>query len=219
MDVDAVVQVLAEAPRPDLRLEVAVGGGHDPRLHRNGAGRAQPGDPPLLQHPEQLGLRGERQLADLVEEQRARAPAASNAPFRVALAPVNAPRSWPNSSLSTSCSGSAAQLMATNGAVGTRPEPVQLPGHELLPVPLSPTISTVLGTGATRAICSRSRRSPRWSPTSEDSPSSRRRSAAHLRQQPAPLERELDLPHHPLHRLRLVDESVAPSRTAWMQRS
>ena len=35
--------------------------------------------------------------------------------MRVVAAPVNAPRSWPNSSLSSSSAGSAAQLTLTNG--------------------------------------------------------------------------------------------------------
>ena len=41
--------------------------------------------------------------------------AISSLPFFWATAPVKAPRSWPNSSLSSSVSASAAQLMATNG--------------------------------------------------------------------------------------------------------
>ena len=41
--------------------------------------------------------------------------ACSNLPIRVVAAPVNAPRSWPKSSLSSSSAGSAAQLTLTNG--------------------------------------------------------------------------------------------------------
>ena len=41
--------------------------------------------------------------------------APSNLPIRVRSAPVNDPFSWPKSSLSRSCSGSAAQLTRTNG--------------------------------------------------------------------------------------------------------
>ena len=43
--------------------------------------------------------------------------ACSKRPMRRACAPVNAPRSWPNNSLSSSVSGMAAQLMAMNGAL------------------------------------------------------------------------------------------------------
>jgi hypothetical protein len=42
---------------------------------------------------------------------------ASNFPSRRATAPVNAPFSWPNSSLSTSSRASAAQFILTNGLV------------------------------------------------------------------------------------------------------
>jgi hypothetical protein len=41
--------------------------------------------------------------------------AVSKRPFFMALASVNAPFSWPNSSASMSVSGIAEQLMATNG--------------------------------------------------------------------------------------------------------
>jgi hypothetical protein len=41
--------------------------------------------------------------------------ASSNLPLRLASAEVNAPRSWPKSSLSSRLSGSAAQLIATRG--------------------------------------------------------------------------------------------------------
>ena len=44
--------------------------------------------------------------------------ATSNSPTRCSSAPVNAPLRWPNSSLSISVSGSAPQLIATNGIGG-----------------------------------------------------------------------------------------------------
>ena len=65
---------------------------------------------PVLQHAQELGLQRRIEVADLVEEQRAAAPAASKRPLRRAVAPVKAPRSWPNSSLSISVGGSAARL-------------------------------------------------------------------------------------------------------------
>ncbi len=63
-----------------------------------------------------LACTAERQLADLVEEERAAARPARSARAWRRSAPVKAPRSWPKSSLSTSVSGIAAQLTATNGA-------------------------------------------------------------------------------------------------------
>ncbi len=44
--------------------------------------------------------------------------ASSKRPLRSLIAPVNAPFSWPNSSLSSSVSGRAAQLTVTNGLRG-----------------------------------------------------------------------------------------------------
>ena len=65
----------------------------------------------------------ERQLADLVEEKRAAVGQLRSCRCFTPMAPVNAPFSWPKSSLSSRVSVSAAQLMATNGlsARGTVP--------------------------------------------------------------------------------------------------
>ena len=58
--------------------------------------------------------------------------ATSNLPRRSATAPVNAPRTWPKSSLSISSSGIAAQLTSTNGAVPAAAERVDGARDELL---------------------------------------------------------------------------------------
>ena len=60
---------------------------------------------PLLQRAQQLRLQRERQLADLVEEQRAAVGLHEQARCGWLRASVNAPRTWPNSSLSSSASG------------------------------------------------------------------------------------------------------------------
>ena len=60
---------------------------------------------PLLQHAQRLGLQSSGHVADLVEEERAAARPARSRPTRCCAAPVNAPRAWPNSSLSSSGSG------------------------------------------------------------------------------------------------------------------
>ena len=70
-DVQAVVEILAEAPGGDLGREVAVGRRDDAHVDRNLGGRADAGDLALLQRPQELRLQRERQLADLVEEDRA----------------------------------------------------------------------------------------------------------------------------------------------------
>ena len=58
--------------------------------------------------------------------------ACSNLPMRLRSAPVNAPFSWPNSSLSRSDSGIAAQLIARNGFVGAGGVLVDRAGDEFL---------------------------------------------------------------------------------------
>ena len=71
--------------------------------------------------------------------------ASSNLPRRRAWAPVNAPFSWPNSSDSTSVSGMAATLTATNGWPARSLRWWIARATSSLPVPLSPVISTVVG--------------------------------------------------------------------------
>ena len=68
--------------------------------------------------------------------------AALKRPSRRLTAPVNAPRSWPNSSASSSVSGNAAQLTATNGFDVARLRSCSVRATSSLPVPLSPVIST-----------------------------------------------------------------------------
>ncbi len=58
--------------------------------------------------------------------------ASSNRPCRIDTAPVNAPFSWPNSSLSTSVGGSAAQLTRTSARLRAAAARVQRAGEQLL---------------------------------------------------------------------------------------
>ena len=62
-------------------------------------------------------------------------------------APVNAPRSWPNSSLSSSASDSAAQLMATSGRAARGEAAWMARASTSLPTPVSPRISTLIVAG------------------------------------------------------------------------
>ena len=94
--------------------EVPVRGGDHPHVDAARGAVADAADLAVLEHAQQLGLQRARQLADLVEEQRA-AAASSNSPRWSPTAPVKAPRTWPKSSDSSSASGIAAQLTATNG--------------------------------------------------------------------------------------------------------
>ena len=59
-------------------------------------------------------------------------PATSNSPGLSRTAPVNAPRTCPKSSDSSSVSVSAAQLIETNGPAGARALVVDQPNDELL---------------------------------------------------------------------------------------
>jgi len=62
---------------------------------------------------------------------------------------------WPKSWLSMSISGMAPQLTATNGRAPRGLAAWIAAATSSLPTPLSPVISTLLGVGAQRAMCSR----------------------------------------------------------------
>jgi hypothetical protein len=69
--VEAVIEVLAEAPAATSLAQPAVGGREHAHVEgQSGSGR-RAARPPLLQHAQQLGLQAERHLGDLVEQQRA----------------------------------------------------------------------------------------------------------------------------------------------------
>ena len=70
-DVEAEAQVGAEAAGSDFLVEPAVGGRDDARVDAARHVLADPADFAFLQHAQQLGLRARRELADLVEKQRA----------------------------------------------------------------------------------------------------------------------------------------------------
>ena len=70
-DVEAEEEVLAEALVLDLRLEVAVGGAEHAHVDLDLHLAAEPAQPALLEHAEQLGLQLDGDLAHLVEEERA----------------------------------------------------------------------------------------------------------------------------------------------------
>ena len=80
--------------------------------------------------------------------------ASSNLPGFSLVAPVNAPRSWPNSSDSSSSLGSAAQLIFTNGLPRRGERSCSVRATPSLPTPLSPRISTGTSVSATRSTMS-----------------------------------------------------------------
>ena len=67
-DAQTVEEVLAEGALGDAALQIAVRGGDDAGVDLDGAAAADAGDLPLLEDAQELGLGGEGQLADLVEE-------------------------------------------------------------------------------------------------------------------------------------------------------
>jgi hypothetical protein len=69
--------------------------------------------------------------------------ACSNQPARAAAAPVKAPRSWPNSSLSNRVSGMAEQLTLMNGRARRPLARCTALANSSLPVPESPSSNTV----------------------------------------------------------------------------
>ena len=79
-------------------------------------------------------------------------------PFFLAVGAGERPRSWPKSSLSSSGSGSAAQLTATSGPSRVTSLKWIASATSSLPVPVSPVTSTLHDEDATRAT--RSKTSP-----------------------------------------------------------
>jgi hypothetical protein len=70
-DVQAEVQVLAELALLDLAAQILPGRRDHPQVDLLGLGAADPAQLALLEHPQELGLEIERQLAEFVEEHRA----------------------------------------------------------------------------------------------------------------------------------------------------
>ncbi len=69
-DLQAKVQVCAELSLRDQIVQRLVRRGDDPNVAADRFVSADPLERPVLKHAQQLGLRGERHVADLVEEQR-----------------------------------------------------------------------------------------------------------------------------------------------------
>ena len=75
--------------------------------------------------------------------------ASANLPFLVVVAPVKAPRIWPNSSDSSSVSGIAAQFTLMSGMSRCALRSWMARATSSLPVPVSPVMRTVLLVSAT----------------------------------------------------------------------
>src|SRR6185436_6733031 len=147
--------------------QVAVGCGDHPDVRLDEPRAAEALELAFLQHAQELRLRGKAHLGHLVEEQHA-TRCQFDLPGLAWCALVKAPRSYPNSSDSSSCSGNAAQFSATNGRVLRGDAAWMNRATTSLPVPDSPEMSTVVSVAAT---CVAPRRTPRHS---TDSPTVRR---------------------------------------------
>ena len=111
--VQPVEQILAELSFGDEPAQVAVGRGDDADVDLDRVRIADALELALLQHAQQLHLQRRAHRADFVEEERALVRLLER-PWRLPTAPVNAPRTWPKSSASSSVSGIALQFSATN---------------------------------------------------------------------------------------------------------
>ena len=69
--VKPVIKVLAKRALLERRAQVAIGGGNQPDINLHGTRAAQSLELALLQDAQQLDLRGRRNIADFVQEQRA----------------------------------------------------------------------------------------------------------------------------------------------------
>src|ERR1019366_3848426 len=138
--VQAVEEVLAQMSAGYRFLRHLVSGRNHPHIHLK------------LRPPNRRTLEPSRMRSSLACVNSGISPISSNSsvpccatskhPARRSLAPVNDPFSCPNSSLSISVSGSAAQLMATNGPCRRGLSACSVRATISLPVPLSPVIST-----------------------------------------------------------------------------
>ena len=85
-DIDAVIKIGAEFAALHRRFEIPVGGENKAHVHLDRLRAADALELAFLQHAQQLGLEGRRNLADLVEKQRALV-----GQFEAALALADAP--------------------------------------------------------------------------------------------------------------------------------
>ena len=210
-DVQAVVQVLAEQALAHALLEILVRRRDDAhvRLDRlvaaDAVERRRP--PARAAGASAVG----RHVADLVEEQRAAfGLLEAAAPLR--CAPVNAPRSWPNSSHSSRSFGIAAVLIAMNGLRRARAVLVQRARDQLL---AGARFAGDQHRRRSTAKGGRSRGTPPASPApGRGSPASRPAARVALGFAPALVERAADELHRlvDVERLRQVLERAALER-------
>jgi hypothetical protein len=149
-DIEAIVKILAELALLDRLQQVAVRGGQNAHIHLDRFVAADALEFPLLKNAEELGLEGQRNLADLVEEDRA-AIGQSKRPSRWSVAPVKEPLSWPKKfALDQRLGDRRAYSPLMNGLFARwLLRKISLATNSL-PVPFSPLIITVAFVRPTR---------------------------------------------------------------------
>jgi hypothetical protein len=114
-DVHTVVEIFAKTPGAHHFFERLVGCADQAEIDLAVCAPAQPLHLAVFKNAQQFGLQAHGQRGDLVEKERASVSQFDLAGPRFGTAPVNAPRSLPNSSDSIRLSGSAAQLRRMKG--------------------------------------------------------------------------------------------------------
>jgi hypothetical protein len=150
-DVQAVVEILAEAVFRHAVLEVPAGGRQDPDVHVDRLVAADAFEGLLLEEAQELDLHGKGYVSDFVEEERS-AAGYLEASLALADGPVKEPFSWPKSSLSMRFSGRAAQFNAMKGLDLRGLAWWMARATSSLPVPDSPRMRTVAELSATCEI-------------------------------------------------------------------
>ena len=159
--VDAVEEIRAKESLLDESGEVPPRGDEQPGAEGMRGGAAQAPERLLLEDSQELGLRRRRERRGVVE---VGGPVRRDLeePSPADTAPVNAPRSCPNISLSKSSSERLAASMRTNGSPAREEASCSARARWSLPVPLSPAIRIVLGSSSARSSAAISRASARF---------------------------------------------------------
>ena len=130
--VEAVVQIVPEAPLLGRLRQLAMRGADEAKIHRHGVACAHGRHAAVLQHAQQAGLQGGSGMSPI--SSRNNVPPWALAQAAQAAFPAGTGEgtaTWPNSSDSMRCSGMAAQLMATKGPA--RRGPLAMQGAQTLP--------------------------------------------------------------------------------------
>ena len=149
-DLQAEEEVLAETARRDLGLQVAVRRGDDAHVDLDRLGRADAPDLALLEHAQELHLHLRADLADLVEEERPAVGLLEEAALRGGRARERAPLVPEELTLEDRL-GERRAVHRDERLVARGLFAWMARATSSLPVPLSPTMSTVAVVGATCA--------------------------------------------------------------------